>query len=88
MGSVASCDPAWPSTEAAKVHASLRNRQCVRHLLMTIRDEFESLRNSLLHRNLLPKLDTVINDLISKEARLDTLQAKQTPSFTDVVLAT
>ena len=80
--------PAWPSTEAAKIYANLRDHQCVRHLLMTLRDEFESIQSSLLHRNPLPTLDTMIKDLISEEARLDTLRAKHTPPSTNVVLAT
>ena len=55
---------------------------------MILRDEFEYIWSSLLHRSSSPKLDTMIKDLISEEARLDTIQAKQTPPFTDVVLAT
>ena len=39
---LASCDPAQPSPEAAKVYADLRDRQRVWHLLMIVRDEFES----------------------------------------------
>ena len=70
------------------MYADLHDRQRVRHLLMTIRDEFEYVWSSLLHRSPLPKLDTVIKDLISEEARLDTLSAEQTPSSTDVILAT
>ena len=44
-------------------------------MLMTVRDEFESVESesSLLHYNLLSKLDTVIKNLILEEARLDTL---------------
>ena len=57
-------------------------------MLMIVRDEFESIRSSLIHRSLLPKLDTVIKNLISEEARIDTLRVKQTPSSIDVVLAT
>ena len=62
------------------MYVDLRDRQRVCHLLMIVRDEFESIR-SFLH-------DTVIKDFISEKARLDNLQAKQTPSSTDVVLAT
>ena len=42
---------------------------------MTLKDEFVSIQSSLLHRNSLPKHDIVIKDLISEEARLDTLRA-------------
>ena len=38
---LANCDPAWPNTEVAKIYADLRDHQCVWHLLMTLRDEFE-----------------------------------------------
>ena len=55
---------------------------------MTLRDEFESIQSSLLHRSLLPKLDTVIKDWISQDAHLDTLRAEKTPPSTNVVLAT
>ena len=70
---LASCDPSWPNPEVAKVYADLCDRQRVWHLLMTLRDEFEYIRSSLLHRSSLPKLDMMIKDLISEEARLDTL---------------
>ena len=55
---------------------------------MIVRDEFESVQSSRLHHSLLPKFDTVIKDLISEKAHLDTLRAEQTPSSTNVVLAT
>ena len=63
---LASCNPTWPNTEAAKVYADLRDRQCIWHLLMTVRDEFESVQSSPLHCISLPKLDTMIKDLISE----------------------
>ena len=85
---LASCDPTWTSTETAKVHVDLRDHQHVWHLLMTIRDEFESVRSSLLHHSPLLKLDMVIKDLISKKAHLNTLRVEQTLSSTDLVLAT
>ena len=55
---------------------------------MTLKDEFESIRSSLLHHNLFPTLDTVIKDLILEQDRLNTLQAKHTPPSIDVDLAT
>ena len=66
---LASCDLTWPSSEAAKIYADLRDRQCVWHLLMALRDEFEPIRSFLIHRILFPTLDTMIKDLISEEAR-------------------
>ncbi|KAL0307388.1 UNVERIFIED_CONTAM: hypothetical protein Scaly_2984000 [Sesamum calycinum] len=85
---LAICDPVWPNVEATKVYADLRDRQHVWHLLMTLRDEFESVQSSLLHRSPLPKLDIVIKDLISEEIRLNTLHAEHVPLSTDMVLAT
>ena len=67
---LASCDVVWPNTEAAKMYANLCDRQHVWYLLMTLRSEFGSIQSSLLHRSPLPKLDTVIKDLISEKARL------------------
>ncbi|KAL0294952.1 UNVERIFIED_CONTAM: Retrovirus-related Pol polyprotein from transposon RE2 [Sesamum angustifolium] len=55
---------------------------------MTLRDEFESLQSSVLHRSPLPKLDIVIKDLISEEIRLNTLHAEHVPLSTYMVLAT
>ena len=62
---LASCDPAWPNTEVAKVYADLCDSQCVWHMLMTLRDEFEPIRSSLIHVSPFLTLDTVIKDLIS-----------------------
>ena len=70
---LASCDPAWPSTKVAKVYANLYDHQHVWHLLMTVRDEFESIQRSLIHHSLLLKLDTMIKDLILEDVRLDIL---------------
>ena len=53
---------------------------------MTLRDEFEPIWSSLIHRSPFPTLDTVIKDLISEEACLDTHRAKHTPSSTNVLL--
>ena len=55
---------------------------------MTVIDKFEYVQSSQLHHSPYPKLVTVIKYLISEESRLDTLQAEQTLSSTDVVLAT
>ncbi|KAK4384587.1 Retrovirus-related Pol polyprotein from transposon TNT 1-94 [Sesamum angolense] len=85
---LAICDPVWPNVEATKVYADLRDRQHVWHLLMTVRDEFESVQSSLLHQSPLPKLDIVIKDLISEEIRLNTLRVEHVPLSTDMVLAT
>ena len=43
-------DPTWPSSAAATIYANLHDRQHIWHLLMTLRDKFESIRSSLLHR--------------------------------------
>ncbi|KAL0448947.1 UNVERIFIED_CONTAM: putative mitochondrial protein [Sesamum latifolium] len=88
MDQLAICDPVWPNVEATKVYANLRDQQHVWHLHMTLRDEFEYVRSSLLHRSPLPKLDIVIKDLICEEIQLNTLRAEQVPPPTDIVLAT
>ncbi|KAL0358176.1 UNVERIFIED_CONTAM: hypothetical protein Scaly_1503300 [Sesamum calycinum] len=48
----------------------------------------EAIKVSLLHRSPLPKLETVIKDLISEEIRLNTLRVEQVPTSTFMVLAT
>ena len=55
---------------------------------MTLRDEFDHIQSSLIHRSPFLTLDTMIKDLISQEARLNTLRVEHTPPSTDVVLAT
>ncbi|KAL0419303.1 UNVERIFIED_CONTAM: hypothetical protein Sradi_1343800 [Sesamum radiatum] len=85
---LAICDLVWPNVEATKVYADFRDRQHVWHLLMTLRDEFDYVRSSLLHWSPLSKLDTIIKDLISEEIQWNTLCAEQVPPSTDMVLAT
>lgn len=37
---------------------------------MTLRDEFEGLRGGILHRNPLPNVDSIFNELLAEESRL------------------
>ncbi|XP_045810861.1 uncharacterized protein LOC123905293 [Trifolium pratense] len=37
---------------------------------MALRDEFEALRGGILHRTPLPKVDSVVNELLAEEIRL------------------
>ena len=43
---------------------------------MSLHKDFEPIRGQLLNRSPLPSLDTVVNELVRKEARLATLQAQ------------
>ncbi|XP_010270824.1 PREDICTED: uncharacterized protein LOC104607033 [Nelumbo nucifera] len=55
---------------------------------MTLRDEYEPISGTLLHRSPLPSLDVVIKDLLSEETRLKTLRDERSLLSTDVVLVT
>jgi len=39
-------------------------------LLMTLRDDFEGLHGTILHRILLPSVDLVVSELLTDETRL------------------
>ena len=43
---------------------------------MSLHKDFEPIRGQLLNRSPAPSLDTVVNELVRKEARLATLQAQ------------
>ena len=55
--------------------------------MIALRDEFESIQALLLHRSLLPSLDSVVFELISKETRLQTLYSSIS-SNSDLMAAT
>jgi hypothetical protein len=54
------------------------------HIMMALRDDFESTRASLLHCQPLPTLDATISELISEETRRSTMKMQSS----DMVLAT
>ncbi|KAK2377815.1 hypothetical protein QL285_078448 [Trifolium repens] len=60
------------STElkAVKAYTDLREEQHLVQFLMVLRDDFEGLRGGILHRNPLPKVDSVVNELLAEETRL------------------
>lgn len=55
---------------------------------MTLNDEYEKVRSSLLHRDLFPYVDVVITELCVRKARFATLKSQQSILSTDTVLAT
>jgi hypothetical protein len=53
--------------------------------LMAIQDEFEHTRASLLHRSLLPSLESALSELISEKTRFSTMKLHNT---SEMVMAT
>ncbi|PIA51109.1 hypothetical protein AQUCO_01100145v1 [Aquilegia coerulea] len=51
-------------------YISHREEQRLVQFLMALRDDFEGLRGSILHRNFLPSVDSVVNELLAEEVRL------------------
>ena len=49
-----------------------REEQRLVQFLMALRDDFEGLHGSILHRSPLPSVDYVVHELLSKEIRLKT----------------
>ncbi|XP_062114577.1 uncharacterized protein LOC133825682 [Humulus lupulus] len=47
-----------------------RDAQRLVQFLMALRDEFEGLRGTIMHRNPLPSVDSVVNELLVEEIRL------------------
>ena len=62
------------STELKIVKAYIKKieNQRLIQVLMTFRDDFESLCGSILHRNPLHNVDSVVNELLAEEIRLKT----------------
>jgi hypothetical protein len=54
------------------------------HFIMSLRDDFESTRASLFHRQPLPTLDAAVSELISEETHCSTMKMQSS----DMVLAT
>lgn len=48
-------------SSVAKTYQQFRDRQRLYLLLMRLRPEFEPLREQLLHRDLVPRLDTALS---------------------------
>jgi hypothetical protein len=56
--------------KAVKAYIDQREEQRLVQFLMALRDDFEGLRGSILHRTPLPKVDSVVNELLAEEIRL------------------
>lgn len=54
-----------------------REEQRLVQFLMALRDDFEGLRGSILHRNPLPSVDSVVHELLAEEVRLKTQFGKE-----------
>ena len=63
-------------TELAKdsTYQILREEHKLVELLMALRDNFENLRSSMLHRSPLPTVSIAVNELLAKETRLKSLR--------------
>ncbi|XP_019416336.1 PREDICTED: uncharacterized protein LOC109327614 [Lupinus angustifolius] len=62
-------------TESAELQAftpytDRREQQRLVQFLMALRNDFEGLRGSILHRTPLPSVDSVVNELLAEEVRL------------------
>ncbi|XP_075475089.1 uncharacterized protein LOC142505850 [Primulina tabacum] len=62
-------------TESAELRAfepyiSRREAQRLVQFLMALRNDFEGLRGTILHRSPLPSVDSVVNELLAEEIRL------------------
>ncbi|KAI5393502.1 hypothetical protein KIW84_060581 [Lathyrus oleraceus] len=58
--------------KVVKAYTDQREEQYLVQFLMTLRDDFEGLRGSILHRNPIPSVDSVFNELLAEEIRLKT----------------
>ena len=68
-------------TESAELRAfapyvANREEQRLVQFLMALRDDFEGLRGSILHRSPLPTVDSVVHELLAEEIRLKTQSGK------------
>ncbi|KAL5698367.1 hypothetical protein ACHQM5_029416 [Ranunculus cassubicifolius] len=59
-----------PELLALPLYAEKRKRQKLFQFIFALRDDFENIRSSILHRNPLPDLDNVVSELLADEDRL------------------
>ncbi|XP_045822099.1 uncharacterized protein LOC123914983 [Trifolium pratense] len=59
-----------PELKVVKAYNDHREEQRLVQLLMALRDDFEGLRGAILHRIPLPKVDSVVSELLAEETRL------------------
>lgn len=55
--------------QAFKAYTDRREEQRLVQFLMALREDFEGIRGSILHRNPLPTVDSVVNELLAEEIR-------------------
>ncbi|XP_074566109.1 uncharacterized protein LOC141822675 isoform X1 [Curcuma longa] len=56
--------------QALQTFTDYREQQRLVQFLMALRDDFEGLRGTILHRHPLPSVDDVVNELLAEEIRL------------------
>lgn len=61
---------------ALKSYIDHREKQRLVQFFMALRDDFEELRRTILHRNPLPTVDSVVNELLVEEIRLKSQSEK------------
>ncbi|XP_019427158.1 PREDICTED: uncharacterized protein LOC109335479 [Lupinus angustifolius] len=71
-------------TESAELQAftpytDRQEQQRLVQFLMALRNDFEGLRGSILHRTPLPSVDSVVNELLAEEAQCPKLLKKEQP---------
>ncbi|KAK2397651.1 hypothetical protein QL285_059206 [Trifolium repens] len=59
-----------PELKVIKAYTDHREEQRLVQLLMALRDDFEGLRGAILHRIPLPRVDSVVSELLAEETRL------------------
>ena len=69
-------DPTWACLKDAQQYASIRDKFRLHEFLISLHKDFEPIRGQLLNHSPAPSLDTVVNELVRKEACLATLQAQ------------
>ncbi|XP_075489641.1 uncharacterized protein LOC142528475 [Primulina tabacum] len=79
-------------TESAELRAfspyiARREEQRLLQFLMALRNDFEGLRGTILHRNPLPSVDSVVSELLAEEIRLKSHIDKGTIPITPSVFA-
>uniref|UniRef100_A0A5B7BTX9 Retrotransposon Copia-like N-terminal domain-containing protein n=1 Tax=Davidia involucrata TaxID=16924 RepID=A0A5B7BTX9_DAVIN len=73
---------------AHEPYLTYREEQRLVQFFMALRDDFEGLRGSILHRSPLPSVDSVVNELLAEEVRFKVLPGKGLlPLPTQTVLA-
>lgn len=69
-------------------YCTYREEQRLVQFLMALRDDFEALRGSILHRSPLPHVDFIVNELLAEEVRFKSHAGKGIlPAPTQTVLA-